>query len=114
MHPPEDWLFKVAADDAVVDILHRLGGEPVQPAVLERASEVEVLSVQMPVLSATDVLASKLAALNEHACDLNKVVPVARALREQLDWSGLDAASDGNPFAEAALFLLERLSVRPS
>jgi hypothetical protein len=110
-HPPEDWLFKVFDADAMVDVLFRIGGDPVQGDLLERAVEVEVLSIRMPVLSATDTLASKLVALSEHACDFAKVLPPARALREQVDWAALRATAKGNPYAEACLFLLDRLGV---
>jgi putative nucleotidyltransferase-like protein len=109
--PPEDWLFKVYRDDAMVDILFRLSGDLVEPPVLQRASWLEVLSVQMPVLAATDVLVAKLAALDEHMCDLTKLLPVARALREQIDWDTLRAQVEGNDFAAAALFLFERLQI---
>jgi hypothetical protein len=70
-----------------------------------------VLSVVMPVLPATDVLSEKLVALDEHYCDVAQVLPVARALREQVDWSVVRRRSQGQPFAEAVLFLLERLEV---
>ena len=39
------------------------------------------------------------------------VVPVARALREQVDWPAVRAWTKGNPYAETVLFLLERLDV---
>jgi Uncharacterised nucleotidyltransferase len=109
--PPEDWLFKVFQDDAMVDILYRLAGRAVDHAVLSRATDVEVLSVHMPVLSATDIVASKLAALNEHDCDLSAVLPVVRALREQVDWPRVREGSADNHFAAAALFLVDRLSI---
>ena len=91
--PPEDWLFKVYSDGALVDILFRLASEPVDGALLSRAVEQEVLSVKMPVVDATDLMIGKLAALNEHACDLSKVLPTARALREKIDWA---RAEDGD------------------
>ncbi len=110
-HPPEDWLFKVFDDEAMVDILFRMRGDPVEPALLQRGSELEVLSVQMPVLAATDVVAAKLAAMDEHMCDLGHVLPTVRALREQIDWSALRDQVKGNDFAAAALFLFERLGI---
>ena len=113
-HPPEDWLFKVFTDGAMVDILFRIGGESVEPPLLERASVVEVLSVRMPVLSATDVLGSKLKALDEHHCDFSSVIPVARALREQVDWTELRDEVRHNDFAVAFLFLTERLRISPA
>ena len=48
-------------------------------AVDTRASEVEVLPVRMPVLSAPDVVGSKLKALTEQQCDCSSVLPVPRA-----------------------------------
>ena len=110
-HPPEDWLFKVFDGDAMVDVLFRVAGEPVEDDLIERAQEIEVLSIRMPVLSATDLLVTKLLALNEQSCDYGKVLPSARALREQVDWGSVRARTRENPYAAAALFLLDRLDV---
>ena len=110
-HPPEDWLVKVFSDGAMVDILFRIGGDPVEPELLERASDVEVLSVEMPVLTATDVVASKLLAMDEHDCDFSGELLVARALREQVDWERLGRHVSGNDFAVAFLFLLRRMGI---
>jgi hypothetical protein len=111
--PPEDWLFKVYSDGALVDVLFRLAGESVDDALLARAVEQEVLSVRMPVVDATDLLIGKLAALNEHACDLSKVLPTARALREKIDWPRAEAATGWNDIAVACLYLLRRIGVAP-
>ena len=110
-HPPEDWLFKVWDGDAMVDLIHRINGAPVTSDVLRDAQEMEVLSVRMPVLSATELVAEKLRALDEHECDFGRLLPVARALREQVDWGAVRCTSAGNPYAEAFLVLLERLGV---
>lgn len=110
-HPPEDWLFKVFTDGVMVDLLFRMGGDPVEPPLLDRASEFEVLSVRMPVLSATDVLGAKLYAMDEHSCDMGGVLPVARALREQIEWDRLREDVAENDFAVAALFLFDRLGI---
>ena len=112
-HPPEDWLFKVDSDGAMVDILFRLAGESVDQELLGRANEQEVLSVSMPVVSATDLIIGKLAALNEHACDLAKVLPTARALREKIDWERAEDETAWNDIAVACLFLLRRIGVAP-
>ena len=109
--PPEDWLFKVFDGDAMVDVLFRINGDPVEPPLLDRASDVEVLSVQMPVLAATDVLTSKLRALNEKECDYSNALAVARALREQIDWDQLRSDVKDNDFAVAFFFLVERLGI---
>jgi hypothetical protein len=109
--PPEDWLVKVFTDGTMVDVVHRLNGVPVGEPVLDRAAEQEVLSIPMPVLSATDVLVSKLNALTEHECDYAKLLPVARALREQVDVDRLGRETAANDFALAFLFLLDRLGI---
>jgi hypothetical protein len=108
--PPEDWLFKVHVDGALVDVLHRANRTTVEE-VLAGAEERAVLSVRMPVISATDVVAQKLLALDEHYCDLAAVLPTLRALREQVDWDRVRQQVADAPFAEAAVFLLERLDV---
>src|SRR3954469_24894522 len=69
VQPPEDWLLKVYVDDAMVDLLFRLAGEPVRREQLAHVDEIEVESVRMPVLSATELMVAKLNALDEHACD---------------------------------------------
>jgi hypothetical protein len=109
-HPAEDWLFKVRLDGAVVDVLHRTQGGTVDE-VLAAARELSVLSVVMPVLSATDVTTEKLLALDEHYCDLSEILPTLRALREQVDWPEVRRRTADRPFAEAVLFLLERLDI---
>src|SRR5690349_12892028 len=46
--PPEDWLFKVFTDGTMVDVVYRLNSSPVDLCVLDRAEEIEVLSIVMP------------------------------------------------------------------
>ena len=72
-----------------------------------------VLSVHMPVLTATDIVATKLMALDEHYCDFSRMLPVARALREQVDWAEVRRAVADNDFAVVFLELLDRLDVVP-
>ncbi|GAA3669681.1 hypothetical protein GCM10022237_31930 [Nocardioides ginsengisoli] len=113
VHPPEDWLFKVYVDEAMVDIIFRVGTEPITRARFADADQVEVESVLMPVLSATALMADKLGALEEHACNFTVVLPVARAVREQVDWDEVAVATSRNPFAQAFLRLLRDLDVVP-
>ncbi len=120
-HPPEDWLFKVFSDGgtgedgdgrpAMVDVLFRVAGQSVEHPLLERADELEVLSIRMPVLSATDLLVTKMRALSEHACDLGKVLPTARAVREQVDWARVREQVDDNAFARAFMHLADELGI---
>ena len=111
--PAEDWLFKVTADDVFVDVLWRVSGRPVEGELVERGSPLQVLGVQMPVLAATDIVVTKLLALDEHYCDFTKLLPVARALREQVDWAQVRAEVAGNDFAVVFLELLGRLGIAP-
>ena len=113
VHPPEDWLFKAYLDGAMVDLIHRHSGGPAQRATVEDADVFEVLSVEMPVLSATEVVVQKMLALDEHYCDFGAVIPVVRALREQIDLGRVRAETAQSPFAAALLVLLERLDVVP-
>jgi hypothetical protein len=109
--PPEDWLVKVFTDGTMVDVAHRLNGVPVGKPLLDRAREQEVLSIPMPVLDPTDVLVSKMNALTEQECDFSKLLPVSRALREQVEWDRLRQETGENDFAVAFLFLLDRLRI---
>jgi hypothetical protein len=114
VQPPEDWLFKVFTDDVMVDVIHRDAGAPATREVVVDADAIEVLSVEMPVLSATELLVQKMAAMNEHACDFGRLLPVARALREQVDWGRVRDETKDNDYAAAFLFLGERLGVVPA
>jgi hypothetical protein len=111
--PAEDWLVKVYVDDAMVDLIFRPTDMPVTSEVLGRADVIEVDSVEMPVLSATDVLTSKLLALDEHYCDLACLFPVARALREQVDWPTVAERTSANAFARAFLQIARDLDIAP-
>ncbi|MFC4555244.1 nucleotidyltransferase family protein [Georgenia faecalis] len=112
--PAENWLFKAYHHGALVDVLFRITGEPVDPALFERADVLEVLAVRMPVLSASDLLSSKLRVLGEHYCDFSRLLPIARALREQIDWDRVTDAVDDSPYARAFLSLVRDLGVAPA
>ncbi|MDD9207383.1 hypothetical protein PU560_13035 [Georgenia sp. 10Sc9-8] len=109
--PTENWLFKAYRGPALVDVLFRMCGEPVGPEVFDRAEVLEVLAVRMPVLEATDVLSTQLRVLGEHYCDYSRLLPVARALREQIDWARLRREVGHSPYARAFVRLLEDLQV---
>jgi hypothetical protein len=109
--PPEDWLVKVVSGGSFVDVLWRMCGKPVASDLIDRSETLPVLSVQMPVLTATDVVVTKLMALEEHYCDFARLLPVARALREQVDWATVRHEVAGNDFAVVFLQLLDRLGI---
>lgn len=110
--PPEDWLFKAHLGETVVDVLHRVNGQVVEPAALDVAEERVVLAVTMPVLPPTTVFIQKLRALTEHYCDFTRLIPAARAIREQLDWDQIEDDTADNDFAAAFLVLASRLGLR--
>ena len=115
VEPAEDWLFKVVEDERTfVDVLWDVSGHPVDDGLVQRATGLQVLGVEMPVLSATDVVVTKLLALDEHYCDFSKTLPVARSLREQVDWARVGEATVDNDFAVVFLALLERLGIVPA
>jgi hypothetical protein len=111
--PAEDWLIKVVSGGSLVDVLWRTCGHPVEADLIDRAEVLPVISVQMPVLSATDILVTKLMALEEHYCDFSRLLPVARALREQVDWDSVRRGVAENDFAVVFLELLDRLGIVP-
>jgi hypothetical protein len=109
--PPEDWLLKVVGGGSFVDVLWRTCGRPVEGDLIDRSETLPVLSVLMPVLPATDILVTKLMACDEHYCDFSRLLPVARALREQVDWETVRREVAGNDFAVVFLQLLTRLGI---
>ncbi|MGY1722999.1 nucleotidyltransferase family protein [Blastococcus sp. SYSU DS0533] len=111
--PAEDWLLKVVRDGVFVDVIWRTCGRPVETDLVDRAEVLPVLSVQMPVMAPTDIVVSKLMALDEHYCDFARLLPVARALREQVDWGQVAAEVAENDFAVVFLHLLDRLEIVP-
>jgi hypothetical protein len=111
VQPPEDWLFKVYVEDAMVDVIHRASSAPIERSRFADVDQLEVESVLMPVQSTTVLMADKLGALEEHACDFGRILPVARAVREQVDWVFVAEQTRDNPFAVAFLYLLDLLGI---
>ncbi|MCV7427494.1 nucleotidyltransferase [Mycobacterium montefiorense] len=110
-NPPEDWLFKARIGGTLVDVLHRVNGEPVGHATLDRAEQRDVLAIMMPVLPPTMVLIQKLRSLNEHHCDFARLLPAVRAVRERLDWGPVRSQTAENDYAVAFLVLADRLGL---
>ncbi|MFF3073626.1 hypothetical protein ACFVSN_01040 [Kitasatospora sp. NPDC057904] len=109
--PPEDWLIKARCLGQDVDLILELAKRPVTSELLDRAEVLPVDSVHMPVLAATDMVGSLLAAFSEHHCDFGAVLAVVRPLREKVDWGRVRAERSGKPMPDAFLYLLERLQV---
>ena len=111
-HPPEGWLIKAFdSGDRMIDLIFRLAGTPVATELLDRAEELDVAAVPMPVLSATDLVISWLGSFSEHHADFAGTLTCVRPLREQVDWDEVRAATDDSAFAHAFLVLLRRLRI---
>ncbi|MGW0331466.1 nucleotidyltransferase family protein [Streptomyces sp. NPDC003011] len=109
--PPEDWLLKANCLGQQVDLIFELAHQPVTTEMLDRAHELSVDSVFMPVLAPTDLVHSLLAAFSEHHCDFGAVLPIARTLREKVDWDAVREACGDAPMPDAFFYFLERLGV---
>jgi hypothetical protein len=111
--PPEEWLVKAWDGDVLVDLIFAPKGLPMDDEVFARGEEMPVLSMQMRVMSLDDVLITKLMAITEHHLRYEGVLAIARALREQIDWEHVRAATASSPFARAFFVLLEGLEIIP-
>lgn len=109
--PPEAWLRKAWLGEVLVDLIHQPVNTQVDDDMLGRADEIEVQAVSMPVMAADDILATKLLALSEHACDFESVLEVGRALREQIHWDEVRRRTAESPFARAYFVLAEDLGL---
>ncbi len=84
--PPEDWLVKVYDDGRMVDLIFRPVETPVTDETLADSVVRPVDAIQMPCISATQLMVHKLLSFSQHYCDFARGLPVARSLREQIDW----------------------------
>ena len=111
--PPEGWLYKVFDDNgSMIDLIFAPNSRPERvPAILERATELEVYAITLPVMTATDVLESKLRTLKEHEASYDDVLEIARTCREQIDWDTLRAHVDDSPYAKAFFTLADELNL---
>jgi hypothetical protein len=111
--PPEDWLVKVYDEGRMVDLIYRPVESQVTDATLADSVIRPVEAIAMPVLSATQLMVHKLLSYTQHYCDFATGLPVARSLREQIDWERVRRETAQSPYAEAFLVLLDRLDVVP-
>src|SRR3954471_10358901 len=111
--PPEDWLVKVYDDGRMVDLIFRPVESPVTDETLADTEMLSVEAITMPVASATQLMIHKLLSYTQHHCDFATGLPVARSLREQIDWPRVRRETADSPYAEAFLMLLDRLDVVP-
>jgi predicted nucleotidyltransferase len=112
--PPEGWLLKAWDGDILIDLIFHPIDTPVTDELLARADELNVFAMRVRVMAAEDVLATKLLALNEHSLDFEQLLQIARALREQVDWSQVRARTEHSPYARGFFALLRELEVVPA
>jgi Uncharacterised nucleotidyltransferase len=112
-HPPEGWLYKVFDPSGeMIDVIFAPNNKPeVVAGMLDRADEVEVYAITMPVMTVTDVLATKLLALKEHEVDYDSALEIARTCREQIDWKALSEQTAESPYAKAFFTLVDELEI---
>ena len=109
--PPEGWLVKAYDGDQLVDLIFSPSSGPVTDEILERAEELEVQAMPMPVARLEDVMVTKLMALTEQEPDFGGVLEIARSLREQIDWDEVRERTEASPFAKAFFTLAEELEI---
>jgi hypothetical protein len=109
--PPEEWLFKAWDGDVLVDLIFSPAGLDVDDELIERGEEREVEAMTMRVLSAEDLLVSKLMAMTEHSINYRSCLEIARALREQIDFGDVRKRTEGSPFGRAFFVIAEGLEI---
>ncbi|MEN3534610.1 nucleotidyltransferase family protein [Microbispora sp. NPDC004025] len=110
--PPEDWLVKAFDEEGVlVDLIFSLADRPVTEAMIARAEPINTAALSLPVLEATDLVISWILPLSEHACDYGSLLPMVRAMREQVDWDRVASVAAPSPYASTFVTLLERLHI---
>ena len=112
--PPEEWLYKAWHGEVLIDLIFRPSGLELTDEVFNRAEEISVMAVTMPVMALEDALVTMLYALDEHALDYSRLLAITRALREQIDWPALRRRAAGSPYAKAFITLVEELGIAPA
>ena len=109
--PPEGWLYKAWDDDVLIDLIWAPTGLQVTDKVLQAARTVNVDGMDVPALAPTDVLTSKLLALNESHLDFEGLLAIVRGVREQVDWAELRRRTDDRPLARSFLYMAGELGL---
>jgi hypothetical protein len=109
--PPEEWLYKAYDGEVMIDLIFGPEGPEVDDAMFDRAEDLPLQAVTVPVMSVDDILISKLLALTEHHLDYDSVLELARALREQIDWERVRSETKGSVFARAFFTIAEGLEL---
>ena len=109
--PAEEWLLKAWEGDRMIDLIFNPAGGPIDDGWFDRAEQIEVHAITLPVASLEDVLVTKLMAVNEQNLDYAPVLETARSVREQIDFEAVRERTADSPYARAFFTLLEGLNV---
>ena len=119
--PPEQWLYKAWDGEVLVDLIFELLAvehegspterRPIDDALFDRADELRVFGVVVPVMSLEDLLVTKLLALEPHSLDYESSLAIARALREEVDWERVRDQTRDSPYAKAFFTMLAELGI---
>ena len=109
--PPEGWLYKAYMDDQLIDIIFEPAGLTIDDEAFARADRLDVQAVSMLVMRPTDILITKLMAMNDHYLDFESALLITRTLREQIEWGRLRECTSDSPYARAFLALLDELAI---
>ena len=101
--PPEEWLVKAWDGDALVDLIFGPKGLMISDEVIARGEPMSVLGMEIRVM-----------ALSEHALRYERLLQIARSLREQVAWDAVRDRTAQSPFARAFFVLAEGLEILPS
>jgi len=112
--PPEGWLYKAWDGDVLVDVIFQPRGLEMTNDVFARGDTREVLAISVNLMSLEDVFTTKLLSFDEHSCDYQSVLLMARSLREQIDWEQLHERVGDYAFARAFFVLADALEIAPA
>jgi predicted nucleotidyltransferase len=109
--PPEEWLVKAWDGDVLIDLIVYPKGIEVDDELIARGEMLSVLGMDVRVMALEDMLVTRLMAISEHALRFDSLLPIARAVREQVDWDDVRARTSSSPFARAFFVMLEGLGI---
>jgi hypothetical protein len=109
--PPEQWLLKAWEGDVLIDLIFEPSGLAIDDEVLRRGADVGVGGMDVRVMEINDLFVTKLMSIDEHSCDYEGHLAIARALREKLDWERLRERTADSPFATAFFTIADGLGI---
>jgi hypothetical protein len=109
--PPEQWLFKAWEGEILIDLIFGPSGLRIDDEAIARGTTVGLGGMDVRVMDLDDIFVTKLMSIDEHSCDYEDHLAIARALREKLDWGRLREETAESPFAAAFFTLADGLAI---